>query len=113
MQSCARLGLKGLKYGRRGEYRRRKDDGCTVGNADEEAEDKSEATSTSPRQHLFMETEYKVLSTEYALLVNEKGEGSYWKRGGGQQSMSEGLKDMRVPIERALLIKLLRFCSAG
>lgn len=31
-----------------------------------------------------------------------------WKRGGGQQRMSEGAKDILVPMKRALLIKLLK-----
>lgn len=35
-----------------------------------------------------------------------------WKRGGGQQRMSVGVKDMRSPIERALLMRLLEPVSS-
>ena len=34
-----------------------------------------------------------------------------WKRGGGQQRMSDEVKDMRSPIERALFMRLLAIVS--
>lgn len=34
-----------------------------------------------------------------------------WKRGGGQQRISEGVKDIRSPMERELLIRLLEVCQ--
>lgn len=34
-----------------------------------------------------------------------------WKRGGGQQRISDEVNDMRLPMDRALLIRLLNVCQ--
>lgn len=34
-----------------------------------------------------------------------------WKRGGGQQSVSEGVRDMRSPMKRELFTRLLDCCQ--